>query len=160
MEIRRATNGDMEEIQAVFATARAFMAANGNTTQWREGYPSRELLAQDMAKDQLYVCQDEGGIQAVFVFFVGVEPTYGVIEGGTWLSDEPYGVMHRLASAGKKSGMAKLCIDWAYARCGNLRAETHADNAPMQHIMEKNGFKRCGVIHLKDGTPRFGYQKL
>lgn len=30
----------------------------------------------------------------------------------------------------------------------------------MQHILEKNGFARCGIIHVADGTPRIAYQKL
>ena len=41
-----------------------------------------------------------------------------------------------------------------------LRADTHADNKIMQHLLEKNGFTRCGVIHVADGSPRFAYQKL
>ena len=27
-------------------------------------------------------------------------------------------------------------------------------------LLEKNGFTRCGVIHVRDGSPRFAYQKL
>ena len=30
----------------------------------------------------------------------------------------------------------------------------------MQHLLEKNGFTRCGIIHVADGTPRIAYQKL
>ena len=44
--------------------------------------------------------------------------------------------------------------------CQSLRADTHADNKVMQHLLEKNGFTRCGVIHVADGSPRFAYQKL
>ena len=42
----------------------------------------------------------------------------------------------------------------------SLRADTHADNKIMQHLLEKNGFTRCGIIHVADGTPRIAYQKL
>ena len=34
------------------------------------------------------------------------------------------------------------------------------DNQIMQHLLEKNGFTRCGIIHVADGTPRIAYQKL
>ena len=44
--------------------------------------------------------------------------------------------------------------------CESLRADTHADNKIMQHLLEKNGFARCGIIHVEDGTPRVAYQKL
>ena len=49
---------------------------------------------------------------------------------------------------------------WCAERCDSLRADTHADNKIMQHILEKNGFARCGIIHVADGTPRIAYQKL
>ena len=44
--------------------------------------------------------------------------------------------------------------------CESLRADTHADNKIMQYLLEKNGFARCGIIHVEDGTPRVAYQKL
>ena len=28
----------------------------------------------------------------------------------------------------------------------------------MQHLLEKNGFVRCGIIHLANGAPRIAYQ--
>jgi len=27
----------------------------------------------------------------------------------------------------------------------------------MQHLLEENGFLPCGVIHVRDGTPRLAY---
>ncbi len=29
----------------------------------------------------------------------------------------------------------------------------------MQKVFEKNGFKRCGIIYVEDGTPRIAYQR-
>ena len=29
----------------------------------------------------------------------------------------------------------------------------------MQHLIEKNGFKRCGIIHIADGSPRIAYER-
>lgn len=66
----------------------------------------------------------------------------------------------RLASAGKHKGVGKAVLDWSMEHCQSLRADTHADNKIMQHLLEKNGFTRCGVIHVADGSPRFAYQKL
>ena len=57
---------------------------------------------------------------------------------------------HRRAAQGGASG----------GKQKSLRADTHADNKIMQHLLEKNGFTRCGVIHVADGSPRFAYQKL
>ena len=102
-----------------------------------------------------------GQIEAVFAFILGADPTYAVIEDGKWLDDTlPYGTVHRLASAGKQKGVAAAVLEWCLEHCQSLRADTHADNKIMQHILEKNGFTRCGVIHVKDGSPRFAYQKM
>ena len=107
----------------------------------------------------LYVVN--GQIEAVFAFILGADPTYAAIEDGQWLDDTlPYGTVHRLASAGKHKGVGKAVLDWSMEHCQSLRADTHADNKIMQHLLEKNGFTRCGVIHVADGSPRFAYQKL
>ena len=29
----------------------------------------------------------------------------------------------------------------------------------MQHLLEKNGFVRCGIIYVANGTPRIAYQR-
>ena len=72
----------------------------------------------------------------------------------------PYGTIHRLASAGGRRGVASEVIAWCLEHCESLRADTHADNKIMQHLLEKNGFARRGIIHVEDGTPRVAYQKL
>ncbi len=42
----------------------------------------------------------------------------------------------------------------------NFRIDTHNDNKIMQHVIEKNGFIRCGIIYVKDGSPRIAYEKI
>ena len=102
-----------------------------------------------------------GQMQAVFAFVLGEDPTYKVIEDGQWLNDTlPYGTLHRLASAGESKGVGKAVVEWCLEHCESLRADTHADNKAMQHILEETGFTRCGVIHVADGSPRFAYQRM
>lgn len=99
--------------------------------------------------------------EGAFAFILGPDPTYAKIEDGQWLNDTlPYGTIHRLASAGKRPGVASDIINWCLEHCESLRADTHADNKIMQHILEKNGFTKCGIIHVADGTPRIAYQRL
>ena len=57
-------------------------------------------------------------------------------------------------------GAAAYSFAWCFTRCGNLRADTHADTAPKQRALEKAGFVRCGTIRLADGSPRIAYQKI
>ena len=70
------------------------------------------------------------------------------------------GTLHRLASAGESKGIGKAVVEWCLEHCESLRADTHADNKIMQHLLEENGFTKCGIIHVEDGTPRIAYQKM
>ena len=126
-----------------------------------DNFPPQELLEEDIDSNRLFLYVVNGQIEAVFAFILGADPTYAAIEDGQWLDDTlPYGTVHRLASAGKHKGVGKAVLDWSMEHCQSLRADTHADNKIMQHLLEKNGFTRCGVIHVADGSPRFAYQKL
>ncbi len=55
--------------------------------------------------------------------------------------------------------IASFCLCRALSQCGNLKIDTHRDNKIMQHLLEKNGFKYCGIINTDDGTERMAYQK-
>jgi hypothetical protein len=165
MEIRPARHSDLPRLMDIYAAARAFMRSRGNTVQWVGGYPSREMVAAGIEAGDQYVCASNGRIVATFWFAVAPEPTYAVISGGAWLTDgpfdeHPYGVVHRLASDGSVRGVGAFCLDWCLARCGDLRVDTHADNSVMQNLLECEGYKKCGVITIADGTPRDAFEKI
>jgi RimJ/RimL family protein N-acetyltransferase len=158
MEIRRAVLGDLDHIMDIYRYARAYMAQTGNPTQWGDSYPERSMLENDIHIGRLYVCEDETGIQAVFMFTVGEDPTYSIIEDGSWKNDLPYGTIHRLAGSGKIKGVSKACIDFCKEHIPNVRADTHRDNRIMQRVLEANGFEKCGTIYVGDGSSRIAYQ--
>lgn len=158
MEIMSAKYNDLGRIMEIYHDARNFMHAMGNPNQWVNGYPDRGLLEADIRKGQCYVICHKGMIHGVFVFILGDDPTYEVIEGGVWLNDAPYGVIHRLAGDGKVSGLFQSCLSFCRARISNLRADTHQDNTVMRHLLEKNGFSPCGTIYVRDKSPRLAYQ--
>ena len=162
MEIRPATTNDIEVILEIIEQARSIMRENGNMTQWSDGYPSRETIAEDIANDDAYVCEQNGETVGYFCFIKGVDPdpNYRVIEAGQWLNAAPYGVIHRLASGRKATGIARAAFDYAFAQVGNIRVDTHRDNIPMQNFLKKDGFTYCGVIYVADGTPRDAFQKV
>lgn len=159
MKIRKTTLQDLEQVLQIYADARAFMAQTGNPVQWGDGYPKEELIRSDIAEGISYVAEQDGEIETVFVYYFGNDPTYEQIENGSWQNEEPYGVIHRIASRGQVKGSGSFCLQWGFAQCGNLKIDTHDDNRVMQHVLEKNGFKRCGRIYLEDGSPRIAFQK-
>jgi len=99
-------------------------------------------------------------IHAGFMLRIGEDPTYRVIYGGAWISDEPYGVIHRIAGDGMIHGVLDMVVRFAEERITHLRIDTHADNKVMQGAILKCGFRKCGIIYLADGSPRLAYEKV
>ena len=164
MTIRKTTTADIETIMNIFAHARAFMTEHGNPTQWAaRNWPPRDIVLEDLERGKSYVCEEDGRVVGTFFFDFGkdIEPTYARIEGGSWSADRPYGVIHRIASDGTVRGVGKFCIDWALQRCGYLRIDTHADNIVLRSLLEKKGFRYCGIIYVRNGTsPRMAYDRI
>ena len=157
--IRHARIDEMGRLLEIYDTARAFMRANGNATQWGGGYPSREILCEDIELGRLYVMEDGGEIYAAFVNIDGPDPTYAYID-GEWESDEDYGVIHRVASDGSHRGVFSEIVRFAEERYSHLRIDTHEDNIPMQKAIEKEGFSHRGTIYLANGDPRRAYERV
>ena len=160
MEIRKTKTEEFEQVMAIYAYARQFMAEHGNPNQWGKIKPSKEQVLADIEAGNSYVCVEEGQIAAVFFYHKGVDPTYLQIYEGQWLNDKEYGVVHRIASAGTVKGAGSFCLQWAFSQCGNLKIDTHIDNIVMQNTLKKNGFQYCGIIHLENGDERLAYQKV
>ena len=88
--IEKAAFSDLDRICELYAGARAFMAQNGNPTQWGDSYPERRMLEQDIAQGCLYVMRKVGQIRGVFYLNQCEDPTYAVIHEGNWHWDQPY----------------------------------------------------------------------
>lgn len=158
--IRKATKDDFKKIEDIYAAARRFMAENGNPTQWKNNYPPAETIKADIENGDLYVVSDENDIHGVFAFIIGDDPTYREID-GSWLSEEKYGTIHRIAGDGKMKGIFSSAMSFCEEKIKHLRIDTHPDNKVMQKAIEKHGFEKRGIIIYKpDGSPRFAYEKI
>ena len=171
--IRKAEMADFPQILAVYQKAREFMKENGNPSQWGDTFPREEVLRNDIEeKRHLYVItRGETGetIAGVFALIIGPDPTYAVIEpcegdpparSGFWLSDSLYGTIHRLASGGRAHGIFAEAIAYSRRQIAHLRIDTHEDNLIMQHLIERAGFSRRGIIYTDDGSPRIAYELI
>lgn len=154
--IRLAKECELPRLMEIFAVAKDYMRRTGNPSQWGDEYPSEEFLRGDIRKGELYVVEDEGVIHGCFVLAEGEDPTYATID-GAWHSEGSYGTIHRVASDGT-GGVFAAAMDFAKARHHMLRIDTHEDNATMHHLVQKHGFRRCGIIFLEGyGGPRVAY---
>ena len=156
--IRLATYEDIPAIMPVIDAAREMMHASGNVNQWINGYPSEQVIQADINRSGGFVVTDEGRIMAYFAFLPAPEPTYAQIYEGAWLNDEPYYVIHRLASWPEVHGIWDCVLKWAFERTHTLRVDTHRDNRIMQYNILKHGFNYCGIIYLLSGDERLAYQ--
>lgn len=158
MTIRPADIDDLPEIERIYDAARRTMRKIGNHSQWIGGYPQRELLEADIANSELFLIESgDGAAHGVFMFSTRDDETYHHID-GAWLNDEPYGVIHRIASDGTVPGVMAQAIEFARGECPNTRIDTHEDNSIMRHLLEREGFEECGTIICQDGTSRIAYQ--
>lgn len=158
MNIRPTEEKDIPRIMEIYDYAKEYMRQNGNATQWLNGYPTLDIVKADIAHHESYVIDDEEGVvHGVFVLAFGDDPTYVEIYDGKWLNNKPYACIHRIAGDGT-GGIFRLAMDFCKKRCNNLRIDTHHNNKIMQYLIETSDFKRCGIIHIADGTPRIAYQ--
>ena len=171
MKIRKTTPNDLEAVMEIYTYARTYMAENGNPNQWQTTHPPKEVIQADINAGLSYVCTSnigctsnmgcvcENEILAVFYFNIEEEPTYSKID-GQWLSDAPYGVVHRIARGPKGKGAGAYALNWCTSQHPNIRIDTHKDNAPMLKLLENLGYTYCGVIWLENGDERLAYQRV
>ena len=157
--IRRANKEDIKFIMRIYEAAKKKMRADGNLHQWSDKYPDEETLLNDITRNELYIAYDYEGIYGVFMLSFSGEDTYKVIQ-GTWLNDEPYAVIHRIASFGKGKNLLEEAIDFAFEKTNNIRIDTHEDNNIIRNLLKKLGFIYTGIIHLKNGDERRAYQLI
>ena len=158
--IREAEVADIDGIMPVLEAAKGIMRSDGNTSQWSDGYPSREAILSDIRRGGGFVIVEPAEeIVAYFAFLPSPEPTYDYIEGGEWLDDvKPYHVIHRIASYPDVHGIFSDIMDFCFSRDPNIRIDTHRDNSIMRHNILKHGFTYCGIIYLASGDERLAYQ--
>lgn len=155
--IRQATTRDLPRLTEIYTAAKTFMKNSGNPHQWNGAYPDTDTLLSDIQQQQLYVMEENERVFACFALIGGADPTYAHID-GAWLSDTPYGTIHRIASDGTHSGVFACCVAFARNTYAHLRVDTHKDNTVMQAAVKRSGFIYTGVIYLADGSPRLAYE--
>lgn len=167
--LRKATLGDVRQIDHIYEHARAFMATTGNPHQWGNQFPLRSSVLEDIRLGRFNLltdCDPQTGderILAQFALCEGLDEVYAQID-GRWLDDvSPYVTVHRLASSGIRPKMATECLMWAQANYPNVRIDTHPDNHIMQKVIMRAGFQRCGFVVIPDrahSATRIAYQWL
>lgn len=82
MNIRLATDKDIDPILETFECAKKYMRASGNSSQWNGSYPDRGLMLSEIASRHCRVIETgEGLLAGTFCLILGPDPTYAKIDG-------------------------------------------------------------------------------
>jgi len=156
--LRQGIKSDFSSLEDLYSYARNFMSSNGNPNQWGAVWPLPDVTKEDIETRCLYVVIDDKGFLAGAFVLKDHDDGYPGIE-GKWLNDDPYLVIHRLAS--REKGVGDFIFSYLLSLNENLRADTGELNAPMKSLLAKYGFSYCGLIELlppEKGT-RFAYMR-
>ena len=165
VQFRRASADDALGIMEIIDYAREKMLEAGKR-QWDASYPTLEHISGDLEAGHGYVLCADGDLAAYGAVVFGEEPAYRHIRGGSWLSIQPYVVLHRLAVSGKykRKGMATRFMAEVEAMMRmrgvhSFKVDTNYDNEAMLSLLDKLQFRYCGEIEYEKGT-RMAYEKL
>lgn len=164
MIIKRAHINDLEAILQILEDARCGFKEQG-IDQWQRGYPNRDVVKQDIEKQQSYLVFCEGSLCGTFVVTFEHEHNYDIITDGNWRFSGPYAVIHRIAilRSARGRGCARFCMEYIdelvrKADYHVIRCDTHDANQSMKKLLTQNGFVHCGTIQVPDGA-RNAYEK-
>ena len=165
LRFRKGEERDLERIMVLVADAQNWFREQG-IDQWQDGYPTSEIISDDILGGENYVVELNDVVIATFVASFAGEPTYSVIKGRGWLNEKPYAVVHRIAVADecRRKGIAKEILHFTEEQCAergieNIRIDTHCDNKAMRSLLKKLGYAHCGRITLTSGAFREAYHK-
>lgn len=166
MIVRKSFNEDIKDIMEIIKLAQNNLKAQ-NIDQWQNGYPNENTIKYDILNNISYVVIKDSEIVGTFAVSFDGEKTYDKIYNGRWISNEKFGVIHRIAinENHKGTGLASEIIKHVEDICLNeginsIKIDTHEDNIAMQKLLKKNSFEYCGIIYLEDKSKRIAFEKL
>ncbi len=175
---RPAAREDFDRVSALLDVGHETFAALGIDEGRNKKYPSARRLMHSIKNGTTHVVEDESG-RLIAVFAVSFAPDKNYARGlpdGAWLTDtdgrpQPYAELHWVAVdyPARRRGVGTFILDKAdqIARAGgraSIRADVYERNVPMQRLLEKRGYRRCGTVTIRDvlgrEKRRAGYEKL
>ena len=158
--VRSACFDDIPELLRIYAAARQYMKDNGNPGQWGEDRPVVGKIRADIAASNMHIIECAGRAVGAFALIPGEDPTYAVIEDGSWLDTSPYCTVHRIASDGSVRGVFDAALLFCLSKTAHIRIDTHKDNKTMLRLLAARGFSRRGIIHLENGDERIAFERI
>ena len=173
---RPAAREDFDQVSALLDAGHETFAALG-IDEGRKKYPSARRLMHSIKNGTTHVVEDaHGHMIAVFAVSFSPDKNYERPIDGAWLTDadeqpQPYAELHwvSVAPAARRRGVGQFILETAgrIARAGgrrSIRADVYERNVPIQKLLEKHGYARCGILSMRDvfgrRKTRVAYERL
>ena len=153
MNIRKATQADLDAIESIYNEVLDDQEQNQNTTNWQRGkYPTRATAEKALRSETLYLQFDDNG-KAVGTAILNHEqlPEYSKISWEYPGEGEQVFVIHTLCIAPSAAGhgYARQFVDFAEQLgrekgCTTLRLDTYEGNLPARAMYLKLGYRYAG----------------
>ncbi|AXX65496.1 MAG: GNAT family N-acetyltransferase [Lactobacillus sp.] len=166
--LRKVQADELDQVVEIIEEAKQVLKGRG-VDLWQDGYPDQKILRSDIQRGIAYFLIKDDKIAGVAALEDQGESSYDQIEDGSWSpkSQERYAIFHRVAIAQghQGEGLASVFIQHLLSITASLnihdvRIDTHFDNLAMQHVIEKNGFQKCGTIRDAQQRPLVAYQRF
>ena len=156
LKIRRTTIEDIDQVLKIYDMARTFQRDSLNLLQWRDGYPSRNQLQEDIARGGSYVMVDNNDIVGTFYLQDGPDQTYIALK-DAWENIDEIVTIHRMAVKYSGRGVGKNMMAWIIDHHNHVMIDTHDQNIAMKSLVNSFGFEYIGIVQVEDGSNRNTY---
>ena len=151
----KANTNQINEVFSVFSAAIINMEKQ-EIHQWDEIYPDKEIIAEDIARNQMYIGKIDNKITVCFVLSEEYDEEY---KNGKWQwPDARFCVIHRLCVSPdfQNQGIAaetlnyieKLCKSQGY---DSIRLDCFTENPYSRKLYDKAGYSVVGYADWRKG---------
>ena len=147
LTLNRAVQADYEAVCELYQAVVAAMRAGG-LDQWTWGeYPAADIIADDIAKGQMYVARDGDRIVSAVCINREQDDEYAALN---WHYGVNPGLFHRLAIAPDCQGrgygravLSEVCRILREMGCDALRCDTYSHNTAALRLYDRFGMRRA-----------------
>jgi len=162
--IVRATTAYVDAAWSIVHRCRASLDRAG-IHQWDDVYPSRSTVAEDVARESLYVAGTNGACQAIITLDDREDEGYRTV---SWSSDGPALVVHRLCvdPVYQGRGLARLMMRFAEQHATaygytSIRLDAYSANPRSVELYRRLGYHEVGrVFFPRRSLPFLLFERL
>ena len=164
MNYSKANINDLEEIYSLYQNAIIAMEKD-NIHQWDEIYPDKDILKEDITKNQMYIGKTDNKIAVCFVLSEECDEEY---KNGFWkYPDSRFNVIHRLCvnPLFQNQGIAAKTLEYIENLSksegyDSIRLDCFTQNPYSKKLYDKAGYSITGYADWRKGRFELREKKL